>query len=126
MTGYGQFCPVAKAMEVLDERWTMLVLGELMAGSTRYNEIRRGGSAPDVAALLSARLRSLDRAGVTARVAMSLRTLVRIWRGERSWHDALRDEAVQVTAPPRVRREVAPWFGRSTLADLAAPRAGGA
>ena len=39
---YGQFCPVSKAMEVLDERWTLLVVRELLFGSTRFNEIRRG------------------------------------------------------------------------------------
>jgi DNA-binding HxlR family transcriptional regulator len=33
MTAYGQFCPVAKAMELLDERWTMLVVRELLEGS---------------------------------------------------------------------------------------------
>jgi hypothetical protein len=37
---YYQFCPVAKAMEVLDERWTMLVIRELAAGSERFNELR--------------------------------------------------------------------------------------
>ena len=42
MSTYGQFCPVAKAMEVLDERWTLLVVRELLAGSTRFNELRRG------------------------------------------------------------------------------------
>ena len=34
MSTYGQFCPVAKAMEVLDERWTLLVVRELLLGST--------------------------------------------------------------------------------------------
>ena len=43
MSGYGQFCPVAKAMELLDERWTVLVVRELLAGSTHFNELRRGG-----------------------------------------------------------------------------------
>ena len=42
MSGYGQFCPVAKAMELLDERWTMLVIRELLAGSSRFNDLRRG------------------------------------------------------------------------------------
>src|SRR5690348_18448813 len=41
-TTYHQFCPVAKAMELLDERWTMLVVRELVAGSTHFNELRRG------------------------------------------------------------------------------------
>ena len=66
MTTYGQFCPVAKAMEVLDERWTLLVVRELLSGSTRFNDLRRG--VPRMSpALLSKRLRTLERAGVVTR-----------------------------------------------------------
>ena len=62
-TSYGQFCPVAKAMEVLDERWTLLVVRELMMGSRHFNAIRRG--VPRMSpALLSKRLQMLVRAGV--------------------------------------------------------------
>jgi DNA-binding HxlR family transcriptional regulator len=39
---YGQFCPVAKAMECLGERWTLLILRELHMGATRFNELQRG------------------------------------------------------------------------------------
>ena len=39
---YGQFCPVAMAAELLATRWTLVVLGEMLSGSTRFNEIRRG------------------------------------------------------------------------------------
>jgi DNA-binding HxlR family transcriptional regulator len=68
MPSYGQFCPVAKAMEVLDERWTLLVVRELLDGSTHFNDIRRG--VPKMSpALLSKRLRSLERAGVVHRTA---------------------------------------------------------
>ena len=42
MSGYGQFCPVAKAMELLDERWTLLVVRELLLGSRHFNDLRRG------------------------------------------------------------------------------------
>ena len=41
MATYGQFCPVAKSMEVLDERWTVLVVRELLLGSRHFNELRR-------------------------------------------------------------------------------------
>jgi DNA-binding HxlR family transcriptional regulator len=60
---YRQFCPLAKAAEILCERWTPLVLRELLLGSTRFNELQRGlpGMSPS---LLSARLRSLERAGI--------------------------------------------------------------
>ena len=69
-TAYGQFCPMAKAMEVLDERWTLLVVRELLAGSTRFNELRRGNPKMSPA-LLSKRLRTLERAGVVRRTARS-------------------------------------------------------
>ena len=63
---YGQFCPVAMAAELLATRWTMVVLGEMLSGSTRFNEIRHG--VPRMSsALLSKRLRELQRAGVVAR-----------------------------------------------------------
>lgn len=66
MHTYGQFCPVAKAMELLDERWTMLVVRELVAGSRHFGELRRG--VPKMSpALLSKRLRNLVRYGVVDR-----------------------------------------------------------
>ncbi|GAB2874405.1 winged helix-turn-helix transcriptional regulator [Nocardioides pacificus] len=66
MSSYGQFCPVAKAMELLDERWTLLVVRELLAGSTHFNDLRRGNPKMSPA-LLSKRLRTLERAGVVRR-----------------------------------------------------------
>lgn len=66
MAGYGQFCPVAKTMEVLDERWTILVIRELLAGSHHFNDLRRG--LPKMSpTLLSKRLRSLTRIGLVMR-----------------------------------------------------------
>lgn len=63
MAGYGQFCPVAKTMELLDERWTVLIIRELLLGSHHFNELRRG--VPRISpALLSKRLRTLMRAGL--------------------------------------------------------------
>ncbi|HSA41259.1 MAG TPA: helix-turn-helix domain-containing protein [Mycobacterium sp.] len=65
-TPYYQFCPVAKAMELLDERWTMLVIREMLAGSQRFTELRRG--LPRMSpALLSKRLRELSAAGLVTR-----------------------------------------------------------
>lgn len=65
-TQYGQFCPVAKAMELLDERWTLFVVRELMLGSRHFNALRRG--VPRMSpALLSKRLQTLVRAGVVER-----------------------------------------------------------
>jgi DNA-binding HxlR family transcriptional regulator len=63
---YQQFCPVAMAAEILCTRWTMLVLRELIAGSTRFNELRRG--VPRMSpALLSKRLKDLEAAGIVVR-----------------------------------------------------------
>lgn len=73
MSGYGQFCPVAKAMELLDERWTVLVVRELLSGSTHFNDLRRG--VPKMSpALLSKRLQTLTRAGVVQRCEADGRT----------------------------------------------------
>ena len=65
-SSYHQFCPVAKAMELLDERWTLLLVRELVTGSQRFNELRRG--LPRMSpTLLSRRLQQLERAGVLVR-----------------------------------------------------------
>lgn len=66
MSTYGQFCPVAMASEVLTERWTPLVLRELLCGSTRFNDLRRGVPLMSPS-LLSKRLKTLERAGVVER-----------------------------------------------------------
>ena len=66
--GYGQFCPVAKGAEIFAERWTPLVLRELMMGSRRFNELRRG--VPRMSqSLLTRRLRELEWAGIVERRA---------------------------------------------------------
>jgi DNA-binding HxlR family transcriptional regulator len=63
---YHQFCPVAKATELLDGRWTLLVIRELLSGSRHFNDLRRG--VPKMSpALLSKRLQELVRAGVVER-----------------------------------------------------------
>jgi len=68
--GYGQFCPLAKAAELLCERWTMIIIRELIAGSQRFNDLRRG--VPLISpTLLSRRLRQLVDANVVQRVSAS-------------------------------------------------------
>jgi len=65
---YRQFCPVAMAAEILCTRWTVVLLRELIAGSTRFNELRRG--VPRMSpALLSQRLKELEVAGIIARIS---------------------------------------------------------
>ncbi|MBM7461012.1 winged helix-turn-helix transcriptional regulator [Rhodococcus coprophilus] len=65
---YHQFCPVAKAMELFDERWTLLLVRELVLGSERFNDLRRG--LPRMSpSLLSTRLHQLTVAGIVQRIA---------------------------------------------------------
>lgn len=64
--GYGQFCPVALAAAVLAERWTPLVIRELLLGSVRYNDLQRG--VPRMSsALLARRLKELQFVGIIER-----------------------------------------------------------
>ena len=64
--GYGQFCPVAQALEVFGERWTLLVIRELLEGSRRFSDIQRG--VPLMSrSMLAQRLASLCDAGVVER-----------------------------------------------------------
>lgn len=66
---YKQFCPVAMAAEILCSRWTLVLVRELVAGSTRFNDLRRG--VPRMSpALLSKRLKDLEAAGVVERAAV--------------------------------------------------------
>lgn len=74
---YRQFCPVAMAAETLCTRWTMLLVRELIAGLTRFNDLRRG--VPRMSpTLLSRRLKDLETAGVVQRVSV---------RGEREVYE---------------------------------------
>lgn len=220
---YHQFCPVAKAMELLDERWTLLVVRELVSGTERFNDLRRG--VPRMSpALLSRRLQQLTRAGVVERrvdgkdvryvltqagqelrpvvealgawgtrwigelgdedldpklllwdmhrhvdvdavpagrtvvqfrfrdarpevrdwwlvitreetdvcdidpgydvavkVTASLRGMVEVWRGDRTWSQAVRDGAVDVQGPEALRRAVPKWFTLSGFAAVPRP-----
>lgn len=72
MQGYGQYCPLALASEVLAERWTLLVLRELMLGARHFNDVHRG--VPRMSpSLLTRRLRTLERAGIVERTRVGRR-----------------------------------------------------
>ncbi len=67
MPGYGQFCSIARAHEVLGGRWTLLIVRELLCGSTRFNDIRR--AIPRISrTMLSERLQELIYVGAVLRV----------------------------------------------------------
>ncbi|HEY5155019.1 MAG TPA: helix-turn-helix domain-containing protein [Acidimicrobiales bacterium] len=62
-TGYGQYCPIARAVDVLGERWSLLIVRDLLVGVRRFNDLARG--LPGLSrTLLSKRLRQLERAGI--------------------------------------------------------------
>ena len=64
--GYGQYCPVSRAAEILAERWTPLLVRELNLGSTRFNDLQRG--VPRMSSsLLSRRLKELEYSGIIER-----------------------------------------------------------
>ena len=63
VTGYGQYCPIVRAVEVLGERWSVLIVRDLLLGTTRFNDLSRG--LPGLSrSLLSRRLRQLEIAGI--------------------------------------------------------------
>lgn len=65
---YGQFCPIALAAEIVTERWTPLLLRELLLGSTRFNQLRRG--LPTMSpSLLARRLKELEEHAIVTRHA---------------------------------------------------------
>jgi DNA-binding HxlR family transcriptional regulator len=70
MSGYGQFCPIAKATELIGEKWTLLVLRELLLGTTRFNDFQRAMSRMSPT-LLAKRLRHLEECGIIIRKKIS-------------------------------------------------------
>lgn len=107
MTGYGQFCPVAKASELLGERWMLLILRELMLGTHRYSEFQRALSRISPS-LLTKRLRQLEAAGIIVRKAQP----------GRKGHDCFLTPAGRELAP--VIEHLAVWgmrWARGRLSD---------
>ena len=70
MTAYGQFCPVAKATEIIGEKWTLLILRELLLGTCRFNEFQRSMNriSPTV---LTKRLKQLEEKGIVLKRPVS-------------------------------------------------------
>jgi DNA-binding HxlR family transcriptional regulator len=66
MDRYGQYCPIAKALEVVGDRWTLLIVRDLLSGTSHFNDLERG--LPGISrGLLAGRLRRLQRMGVLER-----------------------------------------------------------
>jgi DNA-binding HxlR family transcriptional regulator len=63
MSTYGQYCPVAQALDILGDRWTLLIIRDMLTGATHFNDIERG--LPGISRpLLAKRLRQLQEAGI--------------------------------------------------------------
>ena len=66
MRSYAQYCPVAKASEILGDRWTLLIVREMLGGASGFNELQRG--LPGISrSVLTERLRALERAEILGR-----------------------------------------------------------
>jgi DNA-binding HxlR family transcriptional regulator len=66
MRSHGQYCPVAKSSEILGDRWTLLIVREMLGGARGFNELQRG--LPGISrSVLTDRMRSLERAEVVER-----------------------------------------------------------
>jgi len=73
MQPYNQYCPVARASEIVGDRWTILIMREMILGSCRFNEIERG--LPGISrSLLASRLRDLQRYAVIERLSGAVHT----------------------------------------------------
>jgi len=92
MSGYAQYCPIAKGAEVFAERWTPLIVRNLHLGCRSFNEIHEG--VPKMSrTLLAQRLRFLERAGVIERTPIP---------GRRGWHYYLRPSGQELYEVSRV------------------------
>lgn len=68
--GYGQYCPISRALDVLGERWTLMILRDMLVGSTRFNDLARG--LPGLSrSLLSKRLKQLEAADLVKRLGQA-------------------------------------------------------
>lgn len=66
-SSYGQYCPISHALDVLGERWTLMIVRDLLVGTTRFNDLARG--LPGLSrSLLTKRLRQLEAAGLVERL----------------------------------------------------------
>ena len=93
---YGQFCPIAKGMEILGEKWTLLIIRELIMGSTRFNDFQRSLTQLSPT-LLTKRLNFLEEQGLLVKRRIP---------GQRS-HEYLPTAACQELMP--VLEQVGSW-----------------
>jgi DNA-binding HxlR family transcriptional regulator len=112
MRTYGQYCPIVRAVEVLGDRWTLLIVRDMLVGATRFNELSRG--LPGLSrALLSRRLRQLVNAGLVVRTDDGY-ALTRAGEAEHQWPQVLADwgarHAFGDPKPEELDPEVLMWW----------------
>jgi DNA-binding HxlR family transcriptional regulator len=93
VTALGQFCSIARSLDVLGERWSLLIVREVLSGSHRFADIRRG--IPRISrTMLSARLRALVELGVLARTTAGRGPTYELSQAGRELEPIVRDLAV--------------------------------
>ena len=120
MQKYNQYCPVSRATEVLGDRWTLLIVREMILGSHRFNEIERG--LPGISrSLLASRLRNLVDAGIVERLPGARSKLAEYYLSEtgrdlKKVIEALGAWGCDAHSANRGRRSSTPscWCGRFT------------
>ena len=114
MTAYRQHCPVATAAEVLGQSWTLLVVRELLHGSSRTSEIAQG--VPGMSgALLARRLNQL----AVARIDCTVSALASVRLGHRTWREALAERGIRFEGTREAVRNTIGWLGRNRFTDRA-------
>ena len=131
MKGYGSFCPIAKAAEILAERWTLLVLRDILVGSRRFNDLRRG--VPQMSpTLLSKRMKHwwlvleaqeidlcLQDPGheVDITLKTDLLSLTQVYMGDLSFERARSMDRITILGPRALVQSMPNWFARSRFAE---------
>ena len=121
---YDQYCPAARALDVIGERWTLLIVRELMSGPKRYTDLRLGlpGIAPNV---LAQRLRQLQDAGIAARRTLpppapaTVYELTELGEGLRPVIMSLMNWGVHLLGRPRAGESFNPTWLMETMEEFA-------
>ena len=100
---YGQFCPVAKAAELIGERWTILIIRELVLGTHRFSDFQRALSRVSPS-LLSKRLNDLEKAGIVIKKAQHGRKGFEYFLGREGVTDVLAFPLERARAAHRMPR----------------------
>jgi DNA-binding HxlR family transcriptional regulator/putative sterol carrier protein len=127
MRSYKQYCPAARALDVVGERWTLLVIRELLTGAKRYTDLQDGlpGIGPNV---LAERLRSLESAGLVEKrrlpppAASTVYELTELGAGLEPVLNSLFQWGMQLTRAPGKGEAVKASYWLPAIRQAARPR----